>query len=87
MPEEQTKFLLPKLHSLHPSDNSLEILLILMFKAAYNITEADAERIHEFAMSMFYEGCVVGSETVMAALQTQLELRKAASTPSSNLVN
>ena len=87
MPEEQTKSLMPKLHSLHPTDNSLELLLILVLKSAYNISEADAERIHEFAMSMFYEGCVVGSETVMVALQTQLELRKAASTPSLNLVN
>ena len=87
MPEEQTKSLLPKLHSLHPADNSLELLLILMFKAAYKITEADAECIHEFAMSMFHEGCVVGAETVRTVLQTQSELRKAASAPSSNSVN
>ena len=87
MPEEQTKSLMPKLHSLHPADNSLEILLILIFKAAYKITEADAECIHEFAMSMFHEGCVVGAETVVTTLQTQSGLRKAASAPSSNLVN
>jgi hypothetical protein len=87
MPEEQIKSLMPKLHSLHPANNTLELLLILMLKAAYDISEADAERIHVFAMSMFREGCVVGSELVMAALETQLELRKAASAPSSNSVN
>ena len=48
---------------------------------------ADAERIHQLSMSMFYQGCVTGAETVMTALNNELILRKAASAPSSESIN
>jgi hypothetical protein len=78
---------LPKLESLKPEENTLEQGLILILKLAYGISNADAERIHQLSMSMFYQGCVTGAETVMTALNNELILRKAASAPSSESIN
>jgi hypothetical protein len=65
-----------RLDSLKPADTILEQVLIRILKLTYNISEADVERIHKLSTCMFYEGCVVGAETSVAALQTDLELRK-----------
>lgn len=78
---------LPKLESLKPEENTLEQGLILILKLAYGISNADAERIHQLSMSMFYQGCVTGAKTVITALDNELILRKAASAPSSESIN
>ena len=66
---------LPKLASLKPEDNELEAMLILILKVAYNISGADIERVRQFGMSMFYEGCVTGAQAYAKALRTEVELR------------
>ncbi len=78
---------LPKLESLKPGENTLEQGLILILKLTYDISNADAERIHQLSMNMFYQGCVTGAETVMTAFNNELILRKTASAPSSESIN
>jgi hypothetical protein len=76
---------LPKLKSLKPENDTLEQGLILMLKLIYGISNADAARVHQFSMSMFYQGCAAGAEMVMTALQTEAKLHQVASAPSSSL--
>jgi hypothetical protein len=85
--EGECHMILPELKSLKPEDNELEQLLILILKLSYNISEADAELIHQLSLNMFHQGCVEGAETVMTALQTEAKLHQVASTPSSRLSN
>lgn len=79
--------ILPELKSLKPEDDSIEHMLILILKMGYNISEADAERVHQLSMSMFYQGCTTGAEMVLVALQTEQKLRESASAPSSKSIN
>ena len=77
--------ILPELDTLKPENDTLERGLILILKLGYDISEADAEHVHQLSMNMFQHGCVVGAKTVLAALQAEAKLHKAASAPSSSL--
>jgi predicted nuclease of restriction endonuclease-like RecB superfamily len=79
--------ILTELNTLKPENDTLEQGLILILKLSYNISEADADRVHQLSMNMFQHGCVVGAETVVEALQTEAKLHQAASALSSSLSN